>query len=179
MLARYRSDGTRVGTYLHADTLVFKIELVADGPWLAEASDGGVFAGLAAVPTVTRLSPGWQTLSATSVAPPGWVQLAPRTQPARSLRDMRDWLLASSLAGPALTLADGRLYLAFQRTAGDSTGYSLAVYSPAGQLQEVLTDVPGRPLTGHAQSLFTADEDRDGFTLIQRFDALPRSAAQE
>ena len=171
LLGRYSRTGVRRAGFFHADTLVFKIGLVLDGPWAAAAGPDQLFAGLAVVPAVTKLDTHGSIVAANTASPPGWRQLQPENRPTQGLAAVRNWIGSGTLAGPAFTLEDGRLYLAFQQALGDSEAYRLAVYSPEAALVQVLSHLPGRPVTGRGRSIYFVIDREDGTTRIERFDA--------
>lgn len=167
-LASYRLDGGRVRSFLVADSLVFTTNMIVDGTWLT--TDGRhLFAGLAILPIINRLTLGGDSLTTTVDIPPEWKQLKPQEHPSLDFAVLRRWLGSATLSGPAFASPDGSILLSMQRTNPDSTIYSLGLYSPDLALRRMYTRVPGRPVGVHAGSVYLLTDADDGRSHLSRY----------
>ncbi len=128
IVAAYALDGSREFTFLPADSLLLRTNLVVDQVWLAALPGDLLAVSLGLTPELHLFSTSGAHLCTQTAALPGWSQLLPPDQPVTSLPAAQAWIESATFGG-AMAFVGGRLYRQYG-TSRDGGTEMLAEYDP-------------------------------------------------
>ena len=155
--ATYTLDGSRASSFLPADSLILRTNLVVDQVWLATLPNDLLAISLSLTPEVHLFSASGTHICTQTAELPGWSQLLPPDKPVTTLPAARDWIDSATLGG-AMAFAGGRLYRQYG-TSGDGGADWLAEYDVGLRLLAVYDSLPGHLVGSDTESLFFAGEE--------------------